>query len=242
MSVGDEATGGPPDLEEIIPDMVIPDSICTAERGGIAGEVGEGTSVGTGMPVGDEGAGAEALRRADSTCEDDAALTGGTKVGTSSLPGAVAVWACVGVIVGTAVGTSPEPVTAGELRGLSCGTSVGTGRSVGEDGARTDRLLNGCVEPACDPEPLGTSPIAVGGKAVGTSSGTAVGTSSVTPTSASPVGTTVGAAVGTVVGASLDPAVGTTASASMPVGMGTSVGDEGPSPLLCERRPGALSG
>jgi len=117
-----------------------------------AGEVGEGTSVGTGISVGEEGTGAEALKCADSA-------------------EAGACWEAR--ICGTTVGTSS--ISSKAAGDVGSGRSVGTGISVGEDGGP------GGADPPSSADPgangSGGSRPPDGGTAVGTSSGTSVGAS-----------------------------------------------------------------
>lgn len=98
-----------------------------------AGEVGLGISVGTGISVGDEGTAAEALGSADIKPPDACLSPGRTGLTISRLPadGAVAVSA------GRAVGTSTVPcsVSCSSPKDVGDGSSVGTGISVGEEGA-----------------------------------------------------------------------------------------------------------
>lgn len=98
-----------------------------------AGDVGLGISVGTGISVGDEGTAAEALGSADIKPPEACLSPGRTGLTISRLltDGAVAVSA------GTAVGTSTVPcsVSCSSPGDVGDGSSVGTGISVGEEGA-----------------------------------------------------------------------------------------------------------
>mmetsp|Transcript_46918 Transcript_46918/g.149802 ORF Transcript_46918/g.149802 Transcript_46918/m.149802 type:complete len:185 (+) Transcript_46918:193-747(+) len=130
------------------------------------GVVVEGTAVGTGISVGEDETGrADSISTAPMAADCGAeGPRGGTAVGTSSLlssrtysggaaPGgtavgtvggvAVAVAASVGTMVGT--GTSAASPVAGEV---GDGTSVGTGMSVGEEGARAEPTCSAEIMPA----------------------------------------------------------------------------------------------